>query len=233
MLMRKVAIMQPTYLPWMGYFDLMDRSDVFVLLDSVQFDKRSWQQRNRIKAPSGELLLTVPVFSKAKRDQAICEVEIDQTGNFEEKHIKTLEHYYGKAPFFAKYMNEIATILRKKHQYLAEVTIELINWLKGVMGIESELTRSSSLGVQGRKVELLVAICKSVGAERYLSPVGSKAYINENNIFPQNNIELEFQDFEHPIYAQLYGDFIPYLSVIDLLFNEGGRSLEVIRSGRR
>lgn len=231
--MRTAAIMQPTYLPWIGYFDLMDRSDIFVLLDSVQFDKCSWQQRNRIKAPSGELLLTVPVFSKGKRDQRICEVEIDQTGNFEEKHIKTLEHYYGKAPFFANYMNEIATILRKKHQYLAEVTIELINWLKGAMGIESELTRSSSLGVQGRKVELLVAICKSVRAERYLSPIGSKAYIDEDNLFPQNNIELEFQDFEHPIYAQLYDGFIPYLSAIDLLFNEGGRSLEVIRSGRR
>lgn len=225
--------MQPTYLPWLGYFDLMDQSDVFVFLDSVQFDKRSWQQRNRIKSPSGELMLTIPVFSKGKRDQVICEVEIDLTSNFEEKHIKTLEHHYRKAPFFERYTNEIAAILRKRHRYLAELTIELITWLKDTVSIETELVKSSSLGVQGRKVELLTNICKSVGAERYLTPVGSKAYIDENNIFPQNNIELEYQNFEHPVYKQLHGDFIPYLSVIDLLFNEGERSLEIVRSGRR
>ena len=224
--------MQPTYLPWMGYFDLMDQSDVFVLLDSVQFDQRSWQQRNRIKTSSGGLLLTVPVFSKGKRDQRICEVQIDQTSNFVEKHIKTIEHYYAKAPFFSKYISELAAVLRKRHQYLAELNIELIEWFREAIGIKTELVRSSSLGIRGKKVELLVAICKVVGAERYLSPLGSKAYIEENNIFPQNDIKLEYQNFEHPTYRQLYGDFIPYLSVIDLLFNEGERSLEVIRGGR-
>lgn len=230
--MRTVAIMQPTYVPWLGYFDLIDQSDCFVFLDSVQFNKRSWQQRNRIKTPSGELLLTVPVFSRGKRDQRICEVQIDRTTNFEEQHIKTIECCYGEAPFFKEFMDELAVILRKKHQYLAELSIELINWLREAIGIKTDLIRSSSLAVQGRKVELLVAICKSVRAERYLSPLGSKAYIEENNIFARNNIKLEYQIFEHPIYTQLYGNFIPYLSVIDLLFNEGERSLEVIGSGR-
>ena len=228
--MRTATIMQPTYLPWIGYFDLMDQSDVFLFLDSVQFDKSSWQQRNTIKTPTGELLLTVPVFSKGKRDQTICEVQIDQTTNFVEKHIKTIERCYGKAPFFEKYIHELAVILMKKHHYLAELTIELIDWLREAIGIKSELIRSSSLGVQGRKIELLVAICKSVRAERYLSPPGSKGYIEENNIFSRNNINLEYHDFRHPVYKQLYGDFIPYLSVIDLLFNEGERSLGVIRS---
>jgi hypothetical protein len=231
--MRTAAIMQPTYLPWLGYSDLMDQSDVFVFLDSVQFDKRSWQQRNRIKAPSGELLLTVPVFSKGKRDQRICEVQIDYTTNFEEKHIKTIERCYGKAPFFEKYAGELAAILKKRQQYLAELTIDLIDWIRGTIGIKTELVRSSSLDAQGRKVELLVNICKSVRAECYLSPLGSKVYIEENDSFRQNNIELEYQNFEHPIYTQLHGDFIPSLSVIDLLFNEGERSLEIIRSGRR
>lgn len=230
--MRTAVIMQPTYLPWMGYFDLMDQSDVFVLLDSVQFDKRSWQQRNRIKTPSGELLLTEPVFSKGKCDQKICEVQIDQTSNFAEKHIRAIQHNYSKAPCFGKYIDELTAILRKRHQYLAELNIELINWLRGVIGVETELVRNSSLGVQGKKVDLLVAICKAVGAEHYLSPLGSKAYIEENNIFAQNNIELEYQNFEHPVYKQLHGDFIAYLSVIDLLFNEGECSLEIIKSGR-
>jgi len=178
------------------------------------------------------LVVTFIKASFINKDQRICEVQIDQTSNFAEKHIKTIEHNYSKAPFYEQYMDEFATILRKRHQYLAELTIELIDWLKGAAGIETELVRSSSLGVQGAKVELLVATCKSVGAERYLSPLGSKVYIDENNIFPQNNIELEYQNFEHPKYAQLHGDFIPYLSVIDLLFNEGEHSLEIIRSGR-
>jgi len=231
--MRTVAIMQPTYLPWLGYFDLIDQSDIFVLLDSVQFDKRSWQQRNRIKAPSGELLLTVPVFSRGKRDQKICEVQIEQSSNFADKHIRTIEHYYGKAPLFNSYIGELSAILRRRHQNLAELTIDLINWLSEAIGIKTELVRSSSLGVQGKKVELLVALCKTVGAECYLSPPGAKAYVDENNIFAQNNIRLEYQNFKHPVYSQLYDDFIPYMSVIDLLFNEGQRSLEIVRRGRQ
>lgn len=224
--------MQPTYLPWIGYFDLMDQCDIFVLLDSVQFDKRSWQQRNRIKSPHGELLLTVPVFSKGRRTQKICEVEVDQTTNFPEKHIKAIQHCYGKATFLERYMDDLAAILRKRHRYLAELTIELICWLREAMGIEGELIRSSALGTQGKKVELLVAICKSVGAERYISPLGSKAYIEENDLFAENGIELCYHEYHHPHYGQLFGDFVPHLSVLDLLLNEGERSLSIIRSGR-
>lgn len=230
--MRTAAIMQPTYLPWAGYFDLIAQSDVFVFLDSVQFDKRSWQQRNRIKTPDGELLLTVPVLSKGRLDQKICEVQIEQTAGFEEKHIRTIEHYYRKAPLFNKYMEEFTAILRKKHHYLADLNIELIKWLCAAIGIQTELVSSSSLDVRGSKVELLVATCQAVGANRYLSPAGSKAYIEENNIFSEQNIELKYQVFQHPVYSQLYGNFIPYLSVIDLLFNEGARSLEIIRAGQ-
>lgn len=230
--MRTAVIMQPTYLPWLGYFDLMDQGDVFVLLDSVQFDKRSWQQRNRIKTPHGELLLTVPVFSKGRFNQKICEVQIDKTTNFQEKHIRAIECNYAKAKFFERYMEDLANILRKKHSYLAELTIELICWLREAIGIKTELVRSFSLGIQRRKVELLVATCKSVGAQRYISPLRSKAYIGENDLFAENGIELCYHNYHHPQYNQLYGDFIPYLSVLDLLLNEGDRSLPIIRSGR-
>jgi len=230
--MKTIAIMQPTYLPWLGYFDLMDQSDILVLLDSVQVEKRSWQQRNRIKSPAGERFLTVPILTKDRRSQKICEVEIEQTARFQEKHIKTIQHCYGRAPFFGRYIDDLAAILRKRHRYLAELTIELINWLRRAIGIETELVCSSSLDVQGKKVKLLIAICKSVGAERYISPFGSKTYIDENNLFAENGIELRYHEYHHPRYEQLFGDFVPNLSVLDLLLNEGDNSLSIIRSGR-
>ena len=230
--MKTVAIMQPTYLPWLGYFDMMDQSDVFVLLDSVQFDKRSWQQRNRVKTPNGELFLTVPVFSKGKYIQKIGEVEIDTGSGFQEKHIKTIEHSYAKAPYFAEYAEGLATILNKKHRYLVELTAEFIAWLKEILGIQSELVFSSSSATQGSKVELLVSICQQLGADRYISPPGSKTYIEANNLFAAHDIELCYHDYQHPTYRQLFGSFVSHLSVLDLLFNQGEQSMPIIRSGR-
>ena len=228
---RAVAIMQPTYLPWIGYFDMIDQSDCFVFLDSVQFNKRSWQQRNRIKGHDGVLWLTVPVLSKGRRDQRIDEVVIDQTQAFQEKHIKTITYSYSKAPFFAQYIDELSAILHKSHQFLADLNIELIRWLCAQLGIETEMVRSSSLNVEGKQVELLVNICKALGTDRYLSAAGSKAYIEENNLFVPNGIDLVYHEYRHPEYRQLHGAFVPYLSVLDLLFNEGPSSLSIIRAG--
>lgn len=229
---RTVAIMQPTYLPWLGYFDLMDQCDTVVLLDSVQFDRRSWQQRNRVKTPQGELWLTVPVLSKGRRENRICEVEIDRSRRFEERHIRTLEHFYARARFYHEYIDELTAILRKGHVYLADLAIELICWLRKRLGIDGELVRSSTLGVEGRKVGLLVSVCQRVGAARYISPPGAKTYIEADNLFPENGIELRYHSYQHPEYRQLCDGFIPQLSVVDLLLNEGDSSLAIIRSGR-
>ncbi len=228
---RTVAIMQPTYLPWIGYFDLMDQVDCFVFLDSVQFNKRSWQQRNRIKGPDGALWLTVPVLSKGLWDQRIVEVEIDPSNGFAEKHLRTIEHLYKKAPYFEDYAGELSEILRRPHQYLGDLNIDLICWLAGKMGVEGERVRSSQMEAQGRNVELLLHICKLLGAGRYLSPEGSRVYIEENNLFIPNGIELVYQAYHHPEYRQLNGPFAPHLSALDFLFNEGPASLSVIRSG--
>jgi len=224
--------MQPTYLPWLGYFDLMDQSNVFVFLDSVQFDKRSWQQRNRIKGPSGELPLTVPVLTKGRRSQRIYEAEIDLVSNFYEKHIKAIQLSYRKARFFEKYVDDITATLSQRHRYLAEMNIDLILWFSQTLGIQTEFIRSSTLSAQGNKAELLADICGLVKADRYLSPIGSKDYIDQNNPFTDKGIELCYHAYEHPSYEQLFGNFLPYLSVLDLLLNEGERSLSIIRSGR-
>ena len=228
-----VAIMQPTYLPWIGYFDLLDQADTFVFLDSVQFDKRSWQQRNRIKTHNGESFLTVPVMTKGRRNQKISEVEIARTQDFPKKHLRTIEHNYSKAEHFAYYWDELNSLLKQDYRYLAELNITLIKWFKRILGIHAELIRSSMLDVKGKRVELLVEICKSVGAKRYLSPIGSRPYIENNNLFEKQDIDLRYQNYSHPEYRQLFKEFIPYMSIPDLLFNEGKKSLEILRSGRK
>jgi len=227
------VIMQPTYLPWIGYFDLIDQADTFVFLDSVQFDKRSWQQRNRIKTYNGELFLTVPVKTKGRRNQKISEVEIDCTQDFPKKHLRTIEHNYSKAEYFAYYWDELNSLLKQDYRYLVELNIALTKWFKRMLGIHAELVRSSMLDVKGRKVQLLVEICNSVGAKRYLSPIGSRKYIEKTNLFEKQGIELYYQNYSHPEYIQLFKGFIPYMSILDLLLNEGKISLKILRSGRK
>jgi len=229
---RTVAIMQPTYLPWIGYFDLIDQVDCFVFLDSVQFERRSWQQRNRVKAPDRTLWLSVPVLSKGKREQRIADVEIDLNTNFHQNHLKTIDHIYGKAPYYQQYIGDLSALLCQSHRQLSDLNIDLIGLLCGSLGIKTDIARSSSLDVGGNKTALLVDICKTLGASRYISVEGSRGYIEENDLFASNAIQLDYQAFLHPEYRQLYGDFVPYLSVLDLLFNEGPDSLSIVRSGR-
>lgn len=229
---KTIAIMQPTYLPWSGYFELMDRCDLFVFLDTVQFEKCSWHKRNKIKTASGETWLTIPVKRKGFQ-QKLLDTEIDHAHQFSKKHLKTIEYAYKKAPFYDQYMPTLSMILEKNHPSLTDLTIELCLWLKLELGITTDITYSSKLPCSGGKVDLVVSICREVGAERYYSPRGAAGYIEENNIFLDNNIILEYQDYQPVLYQQLHGNFIPYLSVIDLLMNEGEKSLSIIRAGRK
>ena len=226
-----VAIMQPTYLPWLGYFDLVDRSDVFVFLDSVQFEKRGWQQRNRIKTSTGELMLTVPVLTKGRSDQKICDVMIDISQKFEKKHFNSIYSNYKKSIFFKYFDVELEEIYKNEINKLVDLNIRLIEWLSSKLGINTKFVYSSQLDTDGSKTELLVNICKIINADHYISPAGSKEYIDQNNLFIKSGIKLSYQNYKHPTYNQLFGDFIPYMSVIDLLFNEGKKSLEIIKSG--
>ena len=223
--------MQPTYLPWIGYFDLIDQSDFFVFFDNVQFSKQSWQQRNKIKTVNGELLLTIPIFQN--QNQKINEVKIDNKLNWKGKHERSIKFNYNKAPYFDRYSKFIEDIYRKDWEYLIDLNIHIIKYITKEMNLEKKFILSSKLDLKGNKTELLVNICKKLDADTYLSPLGSKEYIEENNLFKKEGIKLEYQHFEHQKYHQLFGDFIPYLSIIDLLFNEGEQSLKIIRSCRR
>jgi len=226
-----VVIMQPTYLPWIGYFDLMDTADVFVIFDTVQFEKQAWQQRNRIKSAENESRwLTVPVIQDL--GQKISDVKINNSLSWPRKHWGTIEQYYKRAPYWKMYCDGLSAIYSRPWDSLLELNVALIKFIKDQLDIKTELVRASALPVSGEKVRLLVNICHYFKADVYLSPARAADYIEEDNIFDSEAISLIYHQYEHPVYAQMFLGFTPYMSSIDLLFNEGPKSLDIIRSGR-
>ena len=225
--------MQPTYLPWIGYFDLMGNVDAFVFLDDVQFSKQSWQQRNRIRTATGPQWLTIPVTKSS--GQRILEAELVDSG-FCRKHLLSVEQNYRKTPHFGTHFSSFAEVLQNGADtgLLGEFNISLICWIAAAFGIRVPFFQSSAMGICGLRSERLARICVALEATAYLSPLGSRTYLLEElDQFDRRGISVSFQHYEHPIYRQLYRPFIPFLSAIDLLFNEGPESLKIIRSGRR
>lgn len=226
--------MQPTYLPWLGYFDLIDQSDIFVFLDTVQFEKQSWQQRNRIKVQHELHWLSVPVFRSGNSTKSICDMEVIYSPAFPKKHISTIEQNYSRTPYFKKYFSELIEIYESGEMNLSLLNERFISWIAQSMGIKTRLVKSSDMLCRGKRSELLVKICKEVGASDYLSPPGSVGYLLEDQeFFKEQGIAISVQNYEHPSYQQINPPFVPYASTLDLLFNEGDHSLEVIKSGRR
>lgn len=223
--------MQPTYLPWLGYFALMAAVDTFVFFDSVQFARRSWQQRNQIKTAAGPAFLTVPVKKTGRRDQLILETEINGDEKPLEKHIRTIQSELKKAPYFNTYSDDLFEIMSRPKILLAELNIELISYLKNCLSIDTPSVHSSTLGASGTKADLLADICDRLHADHYLSPPGSKEYMDASDAFTKRRIDVTYFDYLHPQYGQQHGEFVPYMSVIDLLFNEGPASRDFLLSG--
>jgi len=226
--------MQPTYLPWVGYFDLMDRVDRFVLLDDVQFEKQSWQQRNRVKTPKGLEWLTIPVV-RGHLHKTIAETELSEP-SFWKKQLRTIECNYATAPFYREHIDDLRACYAGSASTgsLVSVTTGLIAWLAERFGISTATVRSSQLAVDGARSERLVRICQSFQADTYLSPPGSAGYLlGDLPLFAAAGIEVLFHNYAPVEYQQLFPPFQPYAAALDLLLNEGPRSLEVIRAGRR
>jgi hypothetical protein len=230
-----VAISQPTFLPWLGYLDLIDQASTFVLLDNVQFEKQSWHHRNRIKGPTGLQWLTVPVLFRGKLGQRINEVAIRDSG-FPINHLRAIELSYRRAPYFGEYFQEITRIF-ENHPVgglLVDLNIELIRWLCLMFGIYTPLVRSSEQDAEGRRSDLLVNLCLQLGATTYLSTPGSATYLLEDvPKFSNRGIEVVFHHYQPPQYSQRFPPFVGYATALDVLFNEGDRSAEILRSGRR
>lgn len=227
-----VAIMQPTYLPWLGYLAMIDRVDQFVFLDNVQFERRSWQQRNRIKTANGEILLTIPVRSKDRREQRLDEVRIDGTQDFPKRHIRSIQHAYAKAPFYEKLAPDLFAQLCTPTPLLADVTITVIEWLLRQYSINTNCVRGSTLSATGTKDVLLCNISKELNANKYLSPPGSAKYLDQSTVFQNADIPVSYHTYEHPIHKQINGPFQPFMSAVDLLFNCGpDEGVKILRQG--
>ena len=228
-----ICIVQPTFMPWSGLFALMNQCDTVVLLDSVQFNKRSWQQRNRIRTDKGLEFLSVPVKTAGRFDQKISEVEIASNNFISAMESKIMLHYR-KAPFFQDYFPLIMDVLKTKvtEKNLAALNIGIIKLFVDILGIKTPLALSSSLNIAADRSILLADICDYFSCSSYLSPRGSSEYLwNDRKVFENRDIKVFLQDFNHPKYRQVYEPFLPSASLCDLILNEGPSSLNIIKSG--
>ena len=225
--MTTLVVLQPGYLPWLGYFDLMRKADVFVHYDDVQFDKHGWRNRNRVKGPKGPVWLTVPVLHSGRSGQSILDVEIDNRQNWRRKHVSSIGQLYARAPFLPAVLPRLEKILDRPWGRLVDLDLEIIDWLAGELGITTPRHRACEFAIAGDRNERLIDLCRHFGATRYLSGNSAQAYLDVAR-FEDAGIEVVWHDYAHPSYAQLHGDFVPYLSVLDLILNVGEASLATL-----
>ncbi len=217
-LSKLVTIHQPDFLPWLGFFDRWRKSDLYVVLDDVQFLRRGWHHRDKIKTASGEAWLTVPVQKKGKFEQTIAEALIDDERDWRRKHLNAIEAAYKKTRNFLTVFPVIEKIYEANHKLLVDLNLDLLRYCAQELYIETPLKRASELGITATGTERLVQIVSACGGERYLTGLGAKDYLDED-IFTENGIEVVWQKFEHPVYTQLHGPFVQTLSVLDYLMN--------------
>lgn len=224
----KISILQPGYLPWLGFFEQIYRSDIFVIYDDVQYDKDGWRNRNRIKTSKGTQWLTVPVHVNFGEHPLVNEVKIDNSQDWKKKHLSSIRQNYSKAPFYRDYIGIFEETYSKTWDYLIDIDMYFIDRLGEYLGVkDKKIVKSSRLRLKGDRMGRLIALCKRFKADTFYEGTAGRNYIDED-CFSRNGIKVEYQDYEHPVYDQLYGDFVPYLSTIDLLFNHGKESLSII-----
>lgn len=226
----KIAISQPTYLPWQGYFALIDYVDEFVFLENIQFNKRSWQQKNKINNNGKELIITIPVKTKKKFYQKICDVEIDNFDKIKKKHIISIKNSYSKSEYFNQYIDGFEKIFEKDYSKLSDLNKDLIIHICKTLKIKTKISSDQIYSFQTKKIEYLKDICKIKNSDNYISTLGAKDYFGDMTNFPNTKIKIDYYDFKDSIYYQNNKKFIPKLSVIDLLFNLGPETLKYLRN---
>lgn len=223
-----VGIHQLHYLPWLRYFHKIMNSDVFVVYDDVQFTKNDWQNRNRIKGANNDIILTVPIIQR--HQQNLQEVEINNTIRWSDKHWKSLLTHYNQAKYFLEHKDFFCDIYAKDWQRLNDLNRELLLYLVDALGIKTEIVFSSNLNIKGNGTIRLINVCRAVGADTYLSGMHAVEEYLDVNQFEQEGIKLITQNWRCPQYEQLFmrQGFVKDLSIVDLLFNCGNRSLEIL-----
>jgi len=225
-----IAGHQPHYLPWIGYFNKIHCADRFCLVDSIQYNKKWFQNSGQILTQAGPLWLTVPVKTKGHFDQNINEVLIDNGSNWQRKHWKTIMLAYQKAPYFKNYKDFFEDIYAQKWEKLVDLNEHIIRGVLEFLNIEKDIMRSSKLGTTGKKTDLLIDICKKSGSDGYLSGGGGARQYVDLVRFKEAELLHFFQDFHHPVYPQQpHGDFVEKMSIVDLLFNCGHGSGDIVK----
>jgi hypothetical protein len=212
------AIMQPTYLPWAGYFGLISSVDLFVFLDDVQITLPSWQNRNRILTQNGPLFLTLPASVKGAETKLIRDIVLPNQRQIKVKHLESLRHNYRKAPFFEPVYSVLHDIYSRNHNFISEFNIDIIKTFSMALGYKTEFLISSELKMPGTRSEKLINILEFLKSEIYCSPIGSREYIEQDGLFLRERISVFYQDYEVEPYPQLHRGFTPYLSAVDLFF---------------
>ena len=230
--MKIVSAHQSTYLPWLGYYHRIAISDVHVVLDHVQFEKNSYTNRNIVYTPNGPTWLTVPVKTKGKfGNMPIRELEIDNSQKWKKKHWNTIYQCYNHTPYFSEYKVFFESIFTENWKFLFELNREVNNYILSALNIKTKLIYSSDLNLERKKDELVLDLCQKNDATTYLSGALGRIYLHEE-IFIEKGINIIYQDYNHPWYKQYKRiNFEPKIAVIDLLFNCGPESIEIILSG--
>lgn len=223
-----VCIHQPQYIPYIGFFNKLAQSDVFVIHDDIPAIKRDFTNRNKIRTQHGWKWLTIPVY---KKDGTIInEIKISNSINWKVQHWTLLQNLYNKSPFFEKYCSFFEDVYNREWQLLIDLDIAILKYISKELGLKASFILASSLGIVSNATDKLVEICRAVDAEVYLSGIGGKNYIEEGK-FEEANIKLFYQNFHHPVYKQRFEHFEPNMSIVDLLFNCGDESLDIIMDG--
>jgi len=222
-----ISVHQPQYLPWLGYFHKIYKSDAFVFLDNVQYKEREYQNRNRIRIKEGCIWLTVPVLKNDCSYPNICDVRIDNFQDWQKRHWHAICVNYAQAPYFSKYSCFFEQLYKQEYDRLADLNISVTKYMLDSLQINRPVYFESKLDIRTKNTQRIIDICKALKADTYLSGIGGKNYLDEG-AFSANGIKLDYQDFVHPQYRQHYTPFMPFMSAIDLLFNHGPEALKIL-----
>ncbi len=220
---------QPVYLPWIGLFHKIALSNSFCIFDVAQYQIKDFNNRNKIKTNTGAIWLSVPVESKNHYNKNLCDIKIINNG-WNRKHFKSIDLAYRKAPFYKDYISELEEILMgRNYEYLVDLNLKILQFCLKSLGINIPISTASSLDLVGKKSDLVLDMCLKLRAEKYIFGVQGKNYADINS-FLKSGVKPYFQDYVHPVYPQLHGEFEPYMSIIDLFFNTGHNAFSIMMS---
>ena len=221
---------QPVYLPWLGLFHKIALAESFVWFDDVQYQTKDWNNRNRIMTNNGPIWLTVPVLSKGHYKIKVGKIKINNTFPWGKKHVKSIQLAYSKSKYFNYYFKFFEDLYNKQWEFLSDLNFYILNFILEDLNIDISVVKLSELKVNGQKSDLVLNMCKYLKAKIYIFGGEGKNYANEQK-FIESGVKPYFQKYKHPVYKQLHGKFEPNLSIIDLLFNAGPKSYDIMMSG--